>query len=307
VRMMKTRVLFLPIYLLLCLNLNAQNEIKGANLKGRLFRFEKVKGQWLDPRNVDVWVPNDFDSSGKTRYAVLYMHDGQNLFLPGSSFGGMEWGIDEIMDSLIRNNIIRQTIVVGIWNTPRRFIEYNPEDAFKKLDSLNRNKLATERGGSTLANIYLSFIFDELKPIIDRTFPTKPEMKNTFMMGSSMGGLISLYALCKRSDQLKGVACISTHWPVSLKENNASIAQSYINYFARNLPNPKQHKLYFDHGTSTLDAWYEPYQLYMDSLCRESGYATPKDFMSLSFPGEPHNEIAWRKRAAIPLRFLLQP
>jgi hypothetical protein len=66
---MKTRVLFLPIYLLLCLNLNAQNEIKGANLKGRLFRFEKVKGQWLDPRNVDVWVPNDFDSSGKTRYA----------------------------------------------------------------------------------------------------------------------------------------------------------------------------------------------------------------------------------------------
>jgi predicted alpha/beta superfamily hydrolase len=304
---MKTRILFFIFYLLLGSNISAQIEIIDVNLKGRLFRFEKLKGQYLDPRNVDVWVPQDFDSTGKTRYSVLYMHDGQNLFMKGNAFGGVEWGIDETMDSLMKNNIIKRTIVVGIWNTPKRFIEYNPEDAFKKLDSLNRNKLASERGGSTLANIYLSFIFDELKPLIDSVFPTKPDMKNTYMMGSSMGGLISLYAFCKRLDQLKGVACISTHWPVSLKENNAFIAKSYINYFSRNLPNPKQHKLYFDHGTTTLDAWYEPYQLHMDSLCRESGYETPKDFMSLSFPGEPHNEIAWRKRAAIPLKFLLQP
>jgi predicted alpha/beta superfamily hydrolase len=304
---MKTRILFFIFYLLLGSNISAQIEIIDVNLKGRLFRFEKLKGQYLDPRNVDVWVPQDFDSTGKTRYSVLYMHDGQNLFMKGNAFGGVEWGIDETMDSLMRNNIIKRTIVVGIWNTPKRFIEYNPEDAFKKLDSLNRNKLAAERGGNTLANIYLSFIFDELKPLIDSVFPTKPDMKNTYMMGSSMGGLISLYAFCKRSDQLKGVACISTHWPVSLKENNSLIAKSYINYFSRNLPNPKQHKLYFDHGTTTLDAWYETYQLHMDSLCRESGYETPKDFMSLSFPGEPHNEIAWRKRAAIPLKFLLQP
>ncbi|OYU95567.1 MAG: esterase [Bacteroidetes bacterium B1(2017)] len=304
---MKHFLLYTFLLLLLGSNLQAQIRIQDAHLTGKLYRFEKVKPRFLEARNIDVWVPEDFDSSGRTRYAVLYMHDGQNLFLPGYSFGGQEWGIDEAMDSLLRRGLIRKTIVVGIWNSPKRFIEYNPEDAFKKLDSLNKQKITLERGGTTLANQYLDFVFETVKPLIDSVFPTKPEAKNTFMMGSSMGGLISLYALCKHSEQLKAVACVSTHWPLSLKENNAQVAEQYIAYFARHLPNPKQHKLYFDHGTTTLDAWYEPHQLLMDSLCKESGYETPKDFMSLVFPGEPHNEIAWRKRVGIPLKFLLQP
>ena len=287
--------------------LSAQKELHDPNLTGRLFRYEKVKPLFLDARNIDVWVPSDFDSSGRTKYAVLYMHDGQNLFLPGNSFGGAEWGIDEAMDSLLRRNLIRKTIVVGIWNSPKRFLEYNPEDAFKQLDSTNKRKLSQERGGTSLANQYLAFVFDNVKPFIDSIFPTRSDEKNTFMMGSSMGGLISLYALCKYSDQLKGVACLSTHWPLSLKENNTAVASSYINYFVRHLPNPKQHKLYFDHGTATLDAWYEPHQNLMDSLCRESGYESPKDFLSLSFPNAPHNETAWRSRVGKPLLFLLQP
>jgi predicted alpha/beta superfamily hydrolase len=302
------RIYFLLVIVLGSLNFAiGQVVVKSPYLKGTIYRYEKVKCRFLEPRNIDVWVPANFDSSGKTRYSVLYMHDGQNLFLPGNSFGGMEWGIDETMDSLLRLGLIKNTIVVGIWNSPKRFIEYNPTDAFLKLDSLTKQKIMQERGGSSLANQYLAFVFEDLKPMIDSVFPTKPEMKNTFMMGSSMGGLISLYALCKYSDQLKGVGCLSTHWPLSLKENNRVVAKAYADYFATRLPNPKQHKLYFDRGTETLDAWYEQHQLYMDELCRESGYETPKDFMTLVFKGDPHNEVAWRKRAAIPLLFLLQP
>jgi hypothetical protein len=106
---------------------------------------------------------------------------------------------------------------------------------------------------------------------------------------------------------LKGVACISTHWPVSLKENNERTARTYIEYYANRLPNPKQHKIYFDCGTETLDSWYEKHQNYMDQLCYESGYGSMKDFMSLRFPGAAHNEAAWQKRVAIPLLFLLKP
>lgn len=293
--------------LLATVSLNAQQIITDPNLKGKIYRFVDMKGTGLMARNVDVWVPANFDSSGNTRYAVLYMHDGQNLFLPGFAFGGKEWGIDETMDSLLRLKQIRNTIVVGIWNSPRRFIEYNPEDAYKTLDTLNKQKIDNERPGGSEANAYLEFVFNTVKPIVDARFPTRPEMKQTFMMGSSMGGLISLYALCKKSEQLKSVACISTHWPLSLKENNAAIANTYQNYFIKRLPNPKNHQIYFDHGTATLDAWYEPHQQRMDSLCRESGYNTVKSFLSLKFPGAPHNEEAWRARVALPLLFMLKP
>ncbi len=284
-----------------------QEIIKHPQLKGTLYRFSEVKGQGILPRNVDVWVPQNFDSSGRTRYAVLYMHDGQNLFLPGNAFGGKEWGIDEAMDSLLRLKQIRQTIVVGIWNSPRRFIEYNPEDAYKKLDSLQKYKIDLERPGGSQANAYLDFIFNTLKPMVDARFPTAPEMKQTFMMGSSMGGQISLYALCKYSNQLKSAACLSTHWPLSLKENNFEISKPYQDYFIHNLPNPRNHQIYFDHGTTTLDAWYEPHQQRMDSLCRENGYNTIKSFLTLKYPGAPHNEDAWRSRVSIPLLFMLKP
>jgi predicted alpha/beta superfamily hydrolase len=284
-----------------------QVKITSPSLKGSVYRFVDMKGTGLLARNVDVWVPANFDSSGLTKYAVLYMHDGQNLFFPEASFAGITWGMDKTMDSLLRLNQIRPTIVVGIWNTQRRFIEYNPKDAYAKLDSINKIKLNNERPGGSDADAYLDFVFNTLKPIIDARFPTRPEMKQTFMMGSSMGALISLYALCKYSEYVKSVACLSTHWPVSLKENNAAIANTYQNYFIQRLPNPKNHQIYFDHGTETLDAWYGAHQDRMDSLCRESGYDTIKSFLSLTFQGAAHNETAWRSRVAWPLIFMLKP
>lgn len=298
------RIIFL-LFLWSSFVLNAQQIINDTNITGTLIRFY-FPSNLIEFRTVDVLLPSDFDPSGKTRYAVLYMHDGQNLFTPVTCFNKMEWGMDETLDSLNKLNLIKKTIVVGIWNNAQRFIEYNPEDAFNLLDSVEKNKIIAERKGGSTANAYLNFIFNDVKPLIDAKFPTKPDVKNTFMMGSSMGGLISLYALCKRSDQLNGVACLSTHWPLSLKENNQKIATSYIRYFSKKLPNPKQHRIYFDYGTITLDAWYEPHQLLMDEFCLENGYTQNKNLLTLKFEGAPHNEIAWRARLAIPLMFLLK-
>ncbi|MBC7382051.1 MAG: esterase [Bacteroidia bacterium] len=284
---------------------SAQTMVKDNFIKGTVLRYVNFPSLLVEPRNIDIWLPSDYDNSGRTKYAVLYMHDGQCLFTPATSFNGSEWRMDEVMDSLILNNQIRKTIIVGIWNTSKRFIEFNPEDPYNELDSLKKIKISCEYTGGSAANAYIDFIFSELKPFIDKSFPVKTDVKNTFMMGSDMGALLSLYALCRKSDQIKGIACLSTKWALSITDYNAGISKSYLSYFGRKLPNPRQHKIYFDYSSVSPDTLYETYQMLMDANCTENAYLLNKDFLSYKFEGAAHNIKAWSSRVAIPLKFLL--
>ena len=128
-------------------------------------------------RRIWIYLPKNYQGS-KVRYPVLYMHDGQNLFDDATSFSG-EWGVDEALDSAKK-----QCIVVGIDNGGlKRMNEYNPYDH--------------ERFGKGEGDLYLEFIVRTLKPYIDKKFRTKKDASNTIIAGSSMGGLISLYAVIK--------------------------------------------------------------------------------------------------------------
>src|SRR5262245_24730789 len=118
-------------------------------------------------RNVLVWLPISYGVRRK-RYPVLYMHDGQNLFDPATAFAGVPWGIDAIIDRMVRQRKIPEIIVVGIYNTPNRLKEYSAGEA---------------------GHQYAQFVIDELKPMIDSTYRTKPERDFTAIAGSSMGGL----------------------------------------------------------------------------------------------------------------------
>jgi len=291
---------FLPLFL------NAQIQIQDANLKGYLWRYEKVQSKYVGPRNVDVWLPENYQSDGSVKYSVLYVHDGQNLFFPGVSFSGQEWGLDEAMDSLLKLGQIRNTIVVGIWNTPARLLEYTPENKIISRDSLQANKMKWELTSSALSDAYLQFIFEELKPLIDSQFVTKTDMRNTFMMGGNMGALISLSALCKYPDQVKGIACIGMQWPVSFMEKRELDIQHYIDYYRHYLPNPALHKIYFDVDASMRNAWNMRQQAYMDEHCYANAYGSAKNFMSLIFDDNLKQESEWRKRLAIPILFLLK-
>jgi pimeloyl-ACP methyl ester carboxylesterase len=132
-----------------------------------------------------------------------------------------------------------------------------------------------------------------------------PDKRNTIVMGSSKGGLISLYALLQYPDIFGSAGCLSTHWPISLKENIPAFATPFIGYLRTRLPNPGAYRFYFDYGTTTLDAWYEPYQLMADSVMKEAGFTRGKDWITEKFEGAAHNEKAWRARLRIPLTFLL--
>ena len=96
---------------------------------GRIVDLGEFRSKHADPRRVVVWLPSTYRTGGP-RHAVLYMHDGQNLFDKKTAGYGMEWEVDETLDRLIRDKKVRPTIVVGIWNTPKRLREYVPPKAF---------------------------------------------------------------------------------------------------------------------------------------------------------------------------------
>lgn len=151
---------------------------------------------------------------------------------------------------------------------------------------------------------YLKFMVKELKPFIDSTYSTLTEKEHTFVAGSSMGGLISMYALCEYPDVFQGAACLSTHWPGIFDTINNPIPSKFVAYLDENLPDPKTHKIYFDYGTETLDALYGPFQTMVDSIMVKHNY-NQENWKTLKFEGEDHSERAWNKRLDIPLKFLL--
>jgi enterochelin esterase-like enzyme len=120
-----------------------------------------------------------------------------------------------------------------------------------------------------------------------------------------MGGLISLYATCEYPDIFGGAACLSTHWPGLFSLENNPVPDVFFMYLKNNLPDPKLHRIYFDHGTETLDAMYAELQSNVDKIMITKGY-TKEQWMSKSWPGQDHSEKSWRSRLSTPILFLLK-
>lgn len=280
---------------------------------GRIVRHENFQSKYVSARHVDVWLPANYTSSNK--YAVLYMQDGQMLFDSSITWNKQEWGVDEILSRLMQNNQIRDCIVVGIWNGgQRRHAEYFPQKPFEALSQPEQDLVynAYRSGGQSIfagisisSDLYLQFLTEELKPFIDQTYSTLPDRSNTFVAGSSMGGLISLYALCEYPKVFGGAACLSTHWPGLFSLENNPVPAVFFSYLKKHLPSPKHHRIYFDHGTETLDSMYASLQLQVDEILREKRYKSSQ-WISRSWPGQDHSERSWRSRLEVPVVFLLK-
>ena len=280
---------------------------------GKLERIENFKSDYVTSRNIDVWLPENYNLHKK--YAVLYMHDGQMLFDPETTWNKQAWDVDDVISKLIKENKIKDIIVVGIWNGGiTRHIDYFPQKPFESLtkqqqDSIyktNRNNgQSVFNNGKVNSDNYLKFIVTELKPIIDKKYSVYTDVKHTFISGSSMGGLISVYAICEYPNIFGGAACLSTHWPGIFSLQNNPIPNAFLTYLKNHLPNPKNHKIYFDYGTETLDAMYEPLQIKVDEIMNTKGFTT-KNWMTKKYEGADHSEKSWNKRLNIPLEFLLK-
>jgi len=281
--------------------------------QGRIVRHENFPSAHVTPRNVDVWLPAQYDPQKK--YAVLYMQDGQMLFDSTLTWNKQEWGVDETLSQLMSENKIKDCIVVGIWNGGRsRHAEYFPQKPFESLSASQQEMVynAYRSNGQSIffgipimSDRYLNFLTQELKPFIDKTYATKTDRSNTFIAGSSMGALISLYAICEYPSIFGGAACLSTHWPGLFTMENNPVPGAFFSYLEQSLPSPTRHRIYFDHGTETLDSMYASLQKSVDLIMAKRGYKS-KQWISRSWPGQDHSERSWRGRFALPASFLLK-
>ena len=235
------------------------------------------------------------------------------LFDSTTTWNRQEWGADEVLGTLIENQQVRNTILVAVWNTEDRHSEYFPQKPFESLTkrvqdslyALQRNEQHSLFNLKIKSDDYLRFLTKELKPYIDAHYSTSKDPEDTFIMGSSMGGLISLYAICEYPEVFGGAACLSTHWPGVFSTDNNPIPDAFFSYMMANLPPASSHKLYFDLGTETLDELYSSYQPIADSIVLLKGYS-PENFLTRQFIGHGHDEKSWRNRLHIPLIFLLK-
>lgn len=286
---------------------------------GRIVRLDKFSSRFIDARHVDVWLPPGYGESG-ARHAVVYMHDGQALFDGRTAMSKTGWQVDAALLQLANKQGLPLPIVVGIWNHPTlRHAEYFPQPMLDHIDPVARLALWEKvplparpflgelvRDGRSRSAAYLRFMVEELKPAIDARFATRPDRDATFVMGSSMGGLISLYALLHAPQVFGAAAALSTHW-VGLFERNDTVSDAALAWLRERLPAAQTAppmRIYFDRGTAEMDASYAHAQTQVDALLRKRGWREPRA-VSRVFDGAGHNERAWAERVHLPLEFLL--
>ena len=225
---------------------------------GRLERWDAFASRHVDPRPVEVWLPPGYD--GRKPHAVLYMHDGQMLFDAATTWNKQAWGVDQVAAPLLARGQLAERALQG---PPR-------------------------------SDAYLRFLVEELKPAVDAQYATLRGRDDCLLMGSSMGGLISLYGLCEYPQVFGGAACVSTHW-IGGYERNSVVPAAALAYLRDKLPAPHSVRLWMDRGSTQLDALYDAAQQQVDALLRDKGFAAPR-WVSVVHEGGGHNETDCKVR-----------
>ena len=269
---------------------------------GQFVEIKQMASAHVAPRDVTIWLPPGYAGSD-TRYPVLYMHDGQNLFQPGISYTGDEWQVDETMTRLIGEGRIQSAIVVGISHSERRWQDYAPQAVIERLPQDLQTVMYEDQGAPLYGDAYLTFLVDELKPYMDATYRTRPEREHTLIAGSSMGGLISLYAMGQYPEVFSAMAGLSIHWPLAdpTHPNAMQAIDAMTEWLAESRLHEEPQRIWFDRGSLNLDSYYAPYSEAMEVVFEENDW--PAEFRV--YEGTDHNEAAWAARLEEPLIFLL--
>jgi isoamylase len=228
--------------------------------------------QLRNHRDVDVYLPPSYDSGA--RHPVVYLHDGQNLSDPSIAFAGT-WGLDAVVADLADKGI--EPIIVGVHNTEQRLAEYSPFPD-------------PARGGGH-GHAYLSFLIHTLKPRIDRRYRTHPSPLQTAIVGSSMGGLISLYAWLRRPDVFGLTGVMSPSLWFGRERLFAFVERALI----------PTGRLYLDVGTAEGESTLRDTRALWAVLQAKEGAQA----WYLEDPGAGHNETSWGSRLGGALEFLI--
>jgi predicted alpha/beta superfamily hydrolase len=241
-------------------------------------------------RDVLVYLPRGYSRFSRTRYPVLYLQDGQNVFDAATSFAGVEWSVDETAQDLIRQGLIEPLIIVAIANTgENRIHEYAPTPGV--IDSGAKRK----KRSKGLGRKYGRFLIEELKPYIDKKYRTKPEAEFTGLGGSSLGALLTLSLGLWFPNVFTRLLAMSP----SVWWDDCAIYRTVEDI---DLKPPL--KIWLDTGTSE-DGWQRAQGL-RDRLVLK-GWRLESDLIYIEMPGADHSEGAWAARVGPALRFLFPP
>jgi pimeloyl-ACP methyl ester carboxylesterase len=286
-----------------------------AEAHGRLVTYPSFASKYVASRDVTVWLPDGYDARGR-RLPVVYMQDGQNLYDGAQSFGGVSWDVANTVSRLIRERKIPPVIIVGIANTSARGREYLPRRIYDLLPAASQQWIRQGWHGAPESDKYLKFIVDELKPFVDARYRTRSDRSGAFVMGSSMGGLIALYAQMEYPQVFGGSASLSMHWllgdpalplPSSPSRFSGEVLRAFETYVSLSRLSPRDHRIYIDRGTATLDARYLPYTEPFAAFMQKAGWRQGTSFDNQVYSGADHSERSWAKRLAAPMTFLLAP
>ena len=249
-------------------------------------------------RTVEMWAPQEPSSH------LLIAHDGQNVFDGKSStFRGKTWEMAQHSFKVSYENGCVPPVIIAVWHSsskadpmgrakdlsPQRYFE---EDVPVNYPNFSKSDLVHLRG-----DIYLESIFNEYVPQLLEPLEHDISVDNTALIGSSMGGLSTLYAAYKFPDKFKTALALSPHWIIG--------GEALVKRTVAGLPDPGSHKIWMSRGTKALDAQYEPFQNLADELMLQKGYRTDIDFMTKVYKKTGHNESSWASYLDQPLRFWL--
>lgn len=258
----------------------------------------------VDGRAVEVWSPAEDTSVVRP---LLLAHDGQNLFLPGRSYGGVPWGLAQALQSL--SSEVTLPYVVAPWNREDfgRASDYAPQAVIESSPRVREglrdyfawtSALASGAAPQWSGDAYVAWCADRLIHHVVSELGWSIDRRNIAVMGSSMGGLASAYALALRPDVYSTALCLSTHWTPGGHEGTRLLVQMLP-------PASAGARVWFDHGTENLDATYGEFQVTADAVMRERGYAPGRQWQTRVYDGADHNEASWSTRLPEVLRWWL--
>ena len=268
---------------------DSEENFEDEDIEGSISRHVFYSKSLANRRYIDVYLPPGYHQKQYKSYPVLYMHDGNNLFDPSLSFGGVTWNVDNTIETLIKNNLMEEIIVIGISNTSNRDYEYTWTSMF--LDFENKR----EGGGGRK---YARFIVNELKRFIDKNYRTLPFRETTAVVGSSLGGLISFYLGLYYPHVFSKIGIMSP----SLWWGNG-IVFKHVKDMAPNL------QIWLDMGTNEFDEEDPDPEENIRNTRKlrgkliDLGYVEGDNLGYFEHEGATHNEWYWAERLHLTLLF----
>lgn len=256
---------------------------------GSIERYE------FDNHIVDVWLPADLNP----KTPVLVMHDGRNIFDEKDSYTGKTWEVLPAIRDEVRGP---KPVVIALWGFSdlTRLRELAPQKILDNHQEIWDGMPAdyADAPGESMGDAYVSLMADAILPFVADKHGLELNPDRTAVMGSSMGGLMSLYALGQRPEVFGTAIAFSTHWPFG--------GNDMVNELTELLPDAASHRIWTDTGTIELDQYYAPFHKAAVEKIQARGYSEPDSLVAATYPNTGHHESYWARRVADALNWWLR-